>query len=146
MHFLAIGALTSSRSRMCLIISALAALHRGKAVKLPGTRMLIALVLIAVMSLQAAAATVGAYCQHEQDALTQHVGHHDHQHNNAHPAGDNGADPDCGMCQAGLIVGFPSELHLVTLSLPRADPETALCRQAAAPPLDRPERPDWATA
>lgn len=106
-------------------------------------RTLIALVLIAVMSLQAAAAAVGAYCQHEHDAVPQHVGHHDHQHNSAHPNNDTGSDPDCGICQAGLIVGFPSELKLVTLSFPHADPASLPAGQAPAPPFERPERPNW---
>jgi hypothetical protein len=106
-------------------------------------RTLIALILIAVMSLQAAAAAMGSYCQHEQDVVAKHVGHHDHQHNKAHPDSYAGTDPDCGMCQVGVIFGFPSELTLVTLSLPHADPVSTMAGQAPPPPLERPERPNW---
>jgi hypothetical protein len=106
-------------------------------------RTLIAIVLIAVMSLQAAAAAVGSYCQHEHDPVAKHVGHHDHQHKKAHPDSYAGTDPDCGMCQAGVIFGFPSELSLVTLSLPRVDPIAAMSALSPPPPLDRPERPNW---
>jgi hypothetical protein len=106
-------------------------------------RTLIAIILIAVMSLQAAAAAIGSYCQHEQDAVAKHVGHHEHQHKKAHPENATGADSDCGMCQAGVIFGFPSELTLVTLSLLHADPIATMAGQAPPPPLDRPERPNW---
>lgn len=106
-------------------------------------RTFIAFILIAVMSLQSAAAAVGSYCQHEQDAVAKHVGHHDHQHKKTQPENANGTDQDCGMCQAGLIFGFPSELTLVTLPPPHTDPFTTMVGQAPPPPLDRPERPNW---
>ncbi len=106
-------------------------------------RTVIAFLLIAVISLQSAAAAIGSYCQHEQDAVAKHVGHHDHQHKKAPSENATGTDPDCSLCQAGLIFGFPSEPKLVTLSLPHADPITTMAGQSPSPPLDRPERPNW---
>lgn len=114
-----------------------------KAVKLQRMRTLLALVLIAVMSLQAAAAAVGSYCQHDHDVVVKHVGHHDHQHKKAQQDGYAATDLDCSMCQVGAIFGLPTELNLVTLSLPHTDPVSVIVGQAPAPPFDRPERPNW---
>lgn len=109
-------------------------------------RILMALFLMAVISLQAAAASMGSYCQHEQDSTVRHLGHHDHQHKQTHSGGNAGTDLDCSMCLVGVVYGFPSELTLVTLTLPHADPVSVIAGLALAPPLDRPERPNWVPA
>ena len=109
-------------------------------------RTLIALFLMAVISLQAAAVAMGSYCQHEQDSVAQHLGHHDHQHKQTHPGGNAGTDLDCSLCLVGVVYGFPSELTLVSLTLPLADPVSVIAGQALAPPLGRPERPNWVSA
>ena len=69
--------------------------------------------LLAVMSLQSVWAGVAAYCQHQADVVTDHVGHHEHKHSTAagsdapdvlkgEPAGSDAslgsADNDCGYC------------------------------------------------
>ena len=115
----------------------------GKAGKLRRMRTFLGLLLIAVLSLQAAAAAVGSYCQHEHDPVTTHVGHHDHQHKKAEQDNYAGADLDCSMCHVGVIFGLLSELNLVTLSLPHADPVSVIAGHVPAPPFDRPERPNW---
>lgn len=109
-------------------------------------RTLIALILMAVMSLQAAAGSTGSYCQHEHDPVVKHLGHHDHQHKKAHPDGNVGTDLDCSMCLVGVVFGFPSELTLVTLTLPLADHVSVITGLVPAPHFDRPERPNWGFA
>ncbi len=116
---------------------------RGKAGKLRDMKTFLALVLIAVMSLQAAAAAAGSYCQHEQDAVVKHVGHHDHQHKKAQQDAYAGTDLDCSMCHVGVIFGLLSDLNLVTLTLPHADLESVIAGHVPSPPFDRPERPNW---
>ena len=118
----------------------------AKLVNFRPMRIFLALILIAVMSLQVAAAAVGSYCQHEHDAVVKHVGHHDHQHKKAQQDGYAGTDLDCSMCQIGAIFGLPSELNLLTLSLPHADPVSLISGYAPSPPFHRPERPNWTLA
>lgn len=118
----------------------------AKLVDFSAMRTFLALILIAVMSLQVAAAAVGSYCQHEHDAVVKHVGHHDHQHKKAQQDGYAGTDLDCSMCQIGAIFGFSSELNLLTLSLPHADPVSLISGYAPSPPFHRPERPNWTLA
>ncbi len=116
---------------------------RGKAGKLRRMRTFLALVLIAVMSLQAAAAAVGSYCQHEHDAVVKHVGHHDHQHKKTQQDAYTGTDLDCSMCHVGVIFGLLSDLNLVTLTRPHAGLVAVIAGHVPAPPFDRPERPNW---
>jgi hypothetical protein len=118
----------------------------AKLVNFDAMRTFLALLLIAVMSLQATAAAVGSYCQHDRDAVVKHVGHHDHQHKKAQQDGYAGTDLDCSMCQIGAIFGLPSELNLLTLSLPHTDPVSVVTGHAPAPPFHRPERPNWTLA
>jgi hypothetical protein len=115
----------------------------GKAGKLRRMRTFLAFVLIAVMSLQAAAVSLGSYCQHEHDAVAKHVGHHDHEHKKAQQDAYAGTDLDCSMCHVGVIFGLLSELNLVTLSLPHVDPVSVIAGRVPVPPFDRPERPNW---
>lgn len=118
----------------------------AKLVNFDAMRTLLVLVLIAVMSVQAAAAAVGSYCQHEHDLVVKHVGHHDHQHKKAQQDGYAGTDLDCSMCQIGAIFGLLSKPNLLTLSLPHADPVSVIAGHAPAPPFHRPERPNWPLA
>jgi hypothetical protein len=118
----------------------------AKLVNFDAMRTLLVLVLIAVMSVQAAAAAVGSYCQHDRDVVAKHVGHHDHQHKKAQQDGQAGTDLDCSMCQIGAIFGLLSEPILLTLSLPHADPVSVIAGHAPAPPFHRPERPNWTLA
>lgn len=119
---------------------------RVKAGKLRRMRTFLALVLIAVISLQAAAAAAGSCCQHERDAVAKHVGHHDHQHKKAQQEPYGSTDLDCSMCHAGVIFGLLSDLNLVTVTLPHADLVSVIATHVPAPPLDRPERPNWSTS
>jgi hypothetical protein len=50
------------------------------------------------------------------------------------------------MCHVGAIFGLPTELNLFTLSLPHADPVSAIAGHVPAPPFHRPERPNWTRA
>lgn len=72
--------------------------------------------LLAVMSIQSAWASFAVYCQHQADVVTEHVGHHEHQHRAAAKANAEGTseagpaapdaslgslDNDCGFCHLG---------------------------------------------
>jgi len=68
--------------------------------------------LLAVMSFQSVWASVATYCRHQADVVTDHIGHHEHQHDAVAPDADEtptndattpdanlgSVDNDCGYC------------------------------------------------
>jgi len=64
--------------------------------------------LLAVMPLQFVWAGIAVYCHHQADVVTEHVGHHDHEHAASMPSSepvpdapgaDKGSpDNDCALC------------------------------------------------
>jgi hypothetical protein len=116
-------------------------------------RRFVALLLLALLPMQFSWAAVSAYCQHEADAQTQHLGHHEHpQHADAGDADGHDADTDapaasngidCGHCHAGaLALTQPAPaLHVVVgAAAPQARAEGRANSLAPLPP----ERPQWA--
>jgi hypothetical protein len=70
---------------------------------------LVLILFILFLPLQSVWAATSAYCTHEADAATGHVGHHSHQHGGVKidgetdqesPAGKT-VDNDCGLCISG---------------------------------------------
>jgi hypothetical protein len=107
--------------------------------------------LLALLPLQFSWAAVAAYCGHESTALTQHFGHHEHEH--AGPAstfepadaadrdGVVAIDFDCGHCHASccsLPAAAVSTAKLALASHPAA-PATGAVRTVAQSPPDRPQ-------
>ena len=107
--------------------------------------------LLFLVPLQLSWAAVSAYCEHETEAASHHIGHHEHKHQSDQSS--NGGDPgtksksgifdsDCGVCHAScsmavcdgiapldfagadLVFARPPTLHLTLFS-------------------SKPERPKW---
>jgi len=110
--------------------------------------------LLALLPLQSALATIFVYCKHEAKAEAGHVGHHEHQHEDAvadiadavpdqQPTGSQQLDDnDCGFCHLssaqplGVSVEPWTEgtAHVLVSSV-----QVRLTSRA----LDSPERPNW---
>lgn len=85
------------------------------------------LFLVMLLPLQFVWAAAAPYCQHEQ-AVTQHIGHHEHKHQRSKGAnvmdgksadvGQFGAslDPDCGYCQYNVSKSVVSDLPRVAIA------------------------------
>ena len=118
-------------------------------------RLLIFLVVLLPMQLSWAA--VASYCQHESDTATtsQHVGHHEHQHEaddiasadgndaSANPATTGAVDVDCGTCHAGCCTAMLQSLSLVMATLP-SETHSLSALRLSSQPASLPERPNWA--
>jgi hypothetical protein len=88
------------------------------------------------------------YCQHETEGLTQHFGHHEHQHHGADASSDSDSKPagtvdnDCGACHAAgvaALLGIASS-PAVSHTCDRTDGYRYGLR---SPPVAEPERPNW---
>lgn len=99
--------------------------------------------------LQMSSGVVSAYCMHESGQASQHLGHHQHDHQAA--AGDDdgssqvkkfGADPDCASCTHGALVVLSWAADVPPLAL-RAHYQPALVAGWPTPYLGLPERPNW---
>jgi hypothetical protein len=114
-------------------------------------------VLLAVMSLQSVWASVAPYCQHQADAVTDHIGHHEHKHvaaattDGGNPAEDELAsseanpgtlDNDCGYCHLShaepLAIAAEPWLGQAEQELAATVPFTYSTRE-----LEGLERPNW---
>ncbi len=104
-----------------------------------------AILLLLLIPLQSSWAAVACYCQHEQGDSVRHFGHHEHQHESAKAAqpGAAVADADCGLCQAGFLTAMMIEPRMSIAVLNVIGPAEPVDSQAASPPLDLPERPNW---
>ena len=100
--------------------------------------------LVVMLPFQSCWAAMVRYCQHDEDTVTQHLGHHYHQHEADALGGEQpgSAHVDCGYC------------HVDIVSLLKALPATAapLAIRLAYPSIfdplasvlpDEPERPNW---
>jgi hypothetical protein len=109
--------------------------------------------LFALLPIQLSWAAVAAYCGHESDTQAQHLGHHEHQHDDASDAQTAGdpsdkdglaaLDFDCGHCHTSCC-GMPALLGALTplaITSQLATPVEGSLRTLAQSP---PERPQWA--
>lgn len=115
--------------------------------------------LVVLLPMQLSWAAVASYCQHESDSATtsQHVGHHEHQHEadaasaatdlpdtSANPMTATGAvDVDCGTCHAGCCTVMLQSPMLVMAKLP-SETHSATALRLSSQPASLPERPNWA--
>ncbi len=112
-------------------------------------RRLSVIFLLVLLPLQLSWASVAPYCQHETDNRTRHFGHHDHQHQasldqgNADSKLSGGIDNDCGTCHAGCCVAFMGDIEFKS-PVRVSDVIDGYRTGCTSPPLDIPERPDWA--
>ncbi len=118
-------------------------------------RRLVAILMLLVLSVQFTWAAAASYCEHEKDAATQHVGHHEHQHGEPTAEVDKPADApgqdgsktsgvhaDCASCHLTAAKTISSQ----EMSVPDADSSVpALATEAAVDSqlLERIERPKW---
>jgi hypothetical protein len=118
----------------------------------------LAVFLLVLLPLQFSWAAAASYCQHEQDARTQHVGHHEHQHAASSPPADIGSDdgvaddagrlsatgnhPDCGYCNFSIAKSFAS-LSQLPPTPPSHVHVASSARAVESVLFDRIERPDW---
>ena len=107
--------------------------------------------LMLLVPLQLSWAAVSAYCEHETEAASHHVGHHEHKHqqDQSNHGNDSGPDSkpsnfdaDCGVCHVSCSMALgggitPSDFtgsdftfaHLQSLQLTQFS--------------SKPERPKW---
>ncbi len=68
-----------------------------------------------VMPLQASWSAVAAYCQHEQDLVVKHFGHHEHKHeatsNNEGSQEAGKVHADCGYCHVVPAASFTASCN-----------------------------------
>lgn len=106
----------------------------------------IAIFLLVFLPLQSAWAAAAAYCQHEEDPTTLHVGHHAHAHAGAeadahHDNGPAADHPDCQVCHAA--VAAVSDHVAPALQSGIDSPFPGGERALPASPITLPERPNW---
>lgn len=113
--------------------------------------------LVVLLPMQLSWAAVASYCQHESSssATTQHVGHHEHQHEADAASTDQGGtdsksttatsavDVDCGTCHAGCCTAMLQSPILVMAKLP-SESHNAPALRLSSQPASLPERPNWA--
>lgn len=109
----------------------------------------LSILILVFLPFQFTWAAVAGYCQHETDAASQHLGHHEHKHQaDAHQDGapdtklTGGIDNDCRTCHAGCVVAIFGSLALplatrISLAIPWPP------GIPTAPPSTQPERPNW---
>jgi len=120
-------------------------------------RRFVAILLLMVLSVQFSWAAAAGYCEHEQDATPQHIGHHEHQHPQGESVVDKlpvdapdedgskkpaGGHADCAYCHLSAAKNFST----LTMALPRSDASSPALTAAVAVEshlLDRIERPKW---
>lgn len=102
-----------------------------------------AILLLVLLPLQAIWAAAAPYCELEQaQAASKHFGHHEHEHQDADVGQDESSGKDCHVCHGSttaLVVG-------AAISAPRLGATHSSISEATAlpaPPLTRPERPNW---
>ena len=116
-------------------------------------RRLLSILLLVLLPLQFSWAAVASYCEHEAGPDAAHVGHHAHQHDDAH-SGEPGLDDNGGEPSVKAIDLDCAQCHGQCAALPLAAAWTAV--EAAAErfadianapsdgqPSPRPERPQW---
>lgn len=109
-------------------------------------RRVIAILLLAFLSLQSAWAVAAAYCQHETKLEVAHFGHHAEQQAEAAAPADDGdgsaAERHCHDCHAACAYlarpAVPAHLDMMG-----AVPLRALAPRLPSPPSSPLDRPDW---
>ena len=111
--------------------------------------------LVVLLPMQLSWAAVASYCQHESGVTTQHVGHHEHQHEtdaaasadtrdtSASPNATGAVDVDCGTCHAGCGTALFELVPLLVISF-SSQAHRAPALHLASHPASLPERPNWA--
>lgn len=130
------------------------------AARLDAMSRLLAIVLLALLPLQASWAAVASYCAHEAQAGATHLGHHEHRHradagqsaeadHAVHsPADEHGSktpganDLDCGQCHGGCSAMITMPVALPGL-VSAAVPLPTVDEDGGAHAPNRPERPQW---
>lgn len=111
-------------------------------------RRVIAILLLAFLSLQSTWAVAAAYCQHETRQDSPHFGHHaDQQAAAATPADDgdgSAAERHCHDCHGACVYLARPAVH-ARLDMTAAAPVHALAPRLPSPPASPLERPDWQT-
>ena len=117
---------------------------------LPVIKRFFFVLLMLILPLQAVWAAASAYCQHEQGAATQHLGHHPHPHQNADKDKSGGGPQasfhaDCAFCHLGGVGVVTSSLDTPSSASasPAVSPEISFLPSIF---LEGPERPKWASA
>ena len=118
--------------------------------KLPTMRRWLSILLLVFLPFQFSWAAVGNYCQHESGTQAQHFGHHEHTHKkSAIDAGEASKVKAAGAldvadchfhCQCAIDLPAAPLMSMCLGIQPVTDWETA---NASAPPMFRPERPQW---
>ena len=123
-------------------------------------RKFLLILLLAWLPAQSIWAAVSVYCQHEEtpSMRSAHIGHHEHEHENAATAGTPAPESPAGATDAPTVAGHPdcSVCHgtagvvsaLRADSLRNSPAHIAAPSRLAlpAPPSARPERPNWQPA
>lgn len=117
-------------------------------------RRFVALLLLVLLPLQALWAAAAPYCQHEGDATSVHIGHHQPEHHHADASAsssDDGDGPhggtggaehsDCHVCHGGTVLAH--EMRVMQVMSTAAQPVPTVAHGLPAPPTERPERPKW---
>lgn len=111
-----------------------------------------AVLLLALLPLQFSWAAVTAYCEHESEAQSQHLGHHEHSHagsagidNGSQPAGQEGPaapDVDCGHCH-GSCCSMPALAGALVPPALSSRPVALVEGSVRTVAQNPPERPQW---
>ena len=110
----------------------------------------IVIFLMFLLPMQFSWEAMSAYCAHEQQVASDHIGHHAHQHQgtdvNKVDAPDQSKpgdfDADCGACHASCLVALTDAMlsvYLVTTNVPFAILQVHYLVSFPA----KPERPKW---
>ncbi len=109
---------------------------------------LLTILLLVLIPLQVTWAAVGVYCQHESDMVTQHIGHHTHEHKSDSSSTDKSDstsksvfDNDCGTCHAGCFAVLVSDQTNCFLTAKSSYSEHIKPNYSLHG--DRPDRPQW---
>lgn len=105
---------------------------------------------VVLLPLQSVWAASSAYCAHEADFASQHIGHHSHKHaeGTADDETDEGSPSaktthnDCGLCHFGHCSYISSKIKLNLIDS-NASPAGSALRLSLADIVTRPERPNW---
>lgn len=113
--------------------------------------------LLVVMSIQVSWASVAAYCRHQADVVTDHIGHHEHQHqapvkaDPGSPPSDDADAPDAALGSVDNDCGY-CHLSCAQPIAPTFEPWLGQAAQqfVSSPPTlhssslrERLERPNW---
>jgi hypothetical protein len=111
---------------------------------------LLLIFIVFALTLQSAWAAVAVYCHHHNEVNTKHLGHHEHQHEQAKQGdGDNKSpltvDGDCVTCHGGVI-GMMFMFSGVAIEATAISGRPFEVGPAPASLSYRPEKPNWLRA